>query len=142
MVYALSEVSCVFCAILKRQSPASIVYEDEHVMAFLDIFPQNDGHTLVIPTKHHETVYTLSEEETARLFSVARKVALAVKKTVNAQGITIAQHNEAAAGQDIFHMHIHVIPRYVGQRLRRLEELTESSRVKLDEIASRIKKNL
>ena len=142
MAEAEAEASCVFCAILNRQAPASIVYEDAHVMAFLDIFPQNDGHTLVIPKKHHETIYTLSEEETAHLFNVARKVALAVKKTVDAQGITIAQHNEAAAGQDIFHMHVHVIPRYAGQRLRRLEELTESSRVKLDEIAARIKKNL
>ncbi|MGQ9551983.1 MAG: HIT family protein [Candidatus Bathycorpusculaceae bacterium] len=139
---AEAEAPCVFCAILNRQAPASIVYEDAHVMAFLDIFPQNDGHMLVIPKKHHETIYTLSEEETAHLFNVARKVALAVKKTVEAQGITIAQHNEAAAGQDIFHMHVHVIPRYAGQRLRRLEELAESSRVKLDEIAARIKRNL
>lgn len=139
---AEAEAPYVFCAILNRQAPASIVYEDAHVMAFLDIFPQNDGHMLVIPKKHHETIYTLSEEETAHLFNVARKVALAVKKTVEARGITIAQNNEAAAGQDIFHMHVHVIPRYAGQRLRRLEELTESSRVKLDEIAARIKRNL
>jgi len=142
MIDAMTEQSCIFCKIVRKESPATIVYEDRDVLAFLDIYPQNDGHTLVVPKKHYTTIYEVPDEEVARLYKVAKKIACAVKRSVNAGGISITQHNEAGAGQDIFHVHVHVIPRYEGQRLRRVEEIPEANREKLEEIAKKIRQSL
>jgi histidine triad (HIT) family protein len=130
---------CVFCKIVRKEAPASCVYEDDDVMAFLDIRPLNEGHTLVIPKKHYETIFEVPEEEVAYLYRIVKRVALAVKKGVNADGISITQHNGSAAGQDIFHVHVHVIPRYEGQKLPRFEEVQEVSREKMDGVASKLR---
>lgn len=133
---------CIFCKIVRKEAPASYVYEDDKVIAFLDIKPLNEGHTLVIPKRHYETVYEFPEEEIAHLYKVVKRVALAVKKGVKAEGISITQHNERAACQDVFHAHVHVIPRYEGQKLPRFEELQEASRTKLDEVAAKLRKHI
>jgi histidine triad (HIT) family protein len=87
------------------------VYEDEHVLAFLDIHPKNQGQTLIIPKEHSENIYGLSDETMARLSLVAKKLAIAVKNGLNADGINIIMNNEESAGQVIFHAHLHVVPR-------------------------------
>ena len=138
----MTEESCIFCRIAQKKAPASIVYEDDAVMAFLDIRPLNEGHTLVIPKRHYAFVYEVPDEEVAHLYKLVKKVALAVKKGVKAGGITIAQQNEKAAGQDIFHVHVHVIPRYEGQKLPRFEEVQEVSRARLDEVAKKLKQHI
>jgi histidine triad (HIT) family protein len=138
----MSEESCQFCRIVRKEAPASYVYEDEHVAAFLDTRPQYDGHTLVIPRRHYENIYKVPDEEVAHLFKIAKKVAVAVKKAVRAEGISITQHNESAAGQDVFHVHVHVIPRYAGRRLVPYDNLIEASRESLDDVARRIKEYL
>jgi histidine triad (HIT) family protein len=138
----MSEESCQFCKIVRKEAPASYVYEDEHVAAFLDTRPLNEGHTLVIPKRHFETIYEVPDEEVAHLYKVVRRIALAVKKGVLAEGITISQHNERAAGQDIFHLHVHVIPRYEGQKLPRFEEIRETPRERLDDVAQKIRRYL
>lgn len=102
--------SCMFCKIVRREAPASVVYEDEEVIAFMSILPINVGHTLVVPKKHYENIYEISEEEIAYLYKVVKKLAHAVKKAVDAEGIRIVQNNGEAAGQVIFHMHVHIIP--------------------------------
>jgi histidine triad (HIT) family protein len=101
---------CIFCQIIRKQSPASIVYEDEQVVAFLSNRPVNEGHTLVVPKKHYENIYEISEEEAAYLFKVTKRVAHAVRDAMDAEGIRLVQNNGLAAGQVIFHVHIHVIP--------------------------------
>src|SRR5665647_599933 len=101
---------CVFCQIISKQAPANIVYEDEQVVAFLSNRPVNEGHTLVVPKKHHENIYEIPEEEAAYLFKIAKRVAVAVRDAVSAEGIRIVQNNGWAAGQVIFHLHVHVIP--------------------------------
>jgi histidine triad (HIT) family protein len=102
--------SCTFCKIVRKEAPASIVYEDEEVIAFMSIRPINVGHTLVVPKKHYENIYEISEEETAYLYKVVKKLSHAVKQAVDAEGIRIVQNNGEAAGQVIFHMHVHIIP--------------------------------
>jgi histidine triad (HIT) family protein len=138
----MKEQSCAFCRIVRSESPATIIYEDEAVLAFLDIHPQNDGHTLVMPKKHYITIYEVPDEEVARIYLVAKKIACALKKSINCGGISITQHNESGAGQDIFHVHVHVIPRYEGQRLRTIEEIPKANREVLEEIAKKIKQRL
>ena len=131
---------CVFCRIVRNEVPASFVYQDEKVVAFLDIKPANEGHTLVIPRKHYENIYEVPDGEVMQVFKVAKKMAIAVKKAINAEGITIAQQNGRAANQDVFHLHVHVIPRYAGQRLPRPHEIPEASRESLDDIAHKIRR--
>ncbi|MGE5532790.1 MAG: HIT family protein [Bacillota bacterium] len=106
----MSEVDCVFCKIISKQLPASIVYEDQQVVAFLSNRPVNEGHALVVPKKHYENIYDIPEEEASYLFKIAKRVAHAVRDAVAAEGIRIVQNNGWAAGQVIFHLHVHVIP--------------------------------
>jgi histidine triad (HIT) family protein len=106
--------SCTFCKIARKEAPASMVYEDEDVIAFMSIQPINVGHTLVVPKKHYESIYEIPEEEVAHLYKIVKKLAYAVKKAVDAEGIRIVQNNGEAAGQVIFHMHVHIIPMNMG----------------------------
>ena len=101
---------CIFCQIIRKQLPASVVYEDEQVVAFLSNRPVNGGHTLVVPKKHYENIYEISEADAAYLFKIAKRVAHGVRDAMDAEGIRIVQNNGWAAGQVIFHVHVHVIP--------------------------------
>lgn len=105
---------CLFCKIIAGEIPATKVYEDEHTLAFLDIHPTNIGHTLVVPKEHHENIYTIPDELDGPIFSTVKKIAIAVKAAVNADGVNIIMNNDRAAGQLIFHAHIHVVPRFPG----------------------------
>jgi histidine triad (HIT) family protein len=101
---------CVFCQIISKQLPASVVYEDKQVIAFLSNRPVNEGHTLVLPKKHYENIYEISEDEVASLFKIVKRVAHAVRDAMGAEGIRVVQNNGWAAGQVIFHLHVHIIP--------------------------------
>lgn len=107
-------------------------------MAFLDIHPLNLGHTLVIPKAHYVDIFDTPKEELAQVHIVSKQLAVAIKKATAADGISIIQQNGKAAGQDIFHLHVHVVPRFVGQKLPQFSELKEVKRAELDEIAKRV----
>ncbi|HYA78190.1 MAG TPA: HIT family protein [Verrucomicrobiae bacterium] len=134
--------SCIFCKIVRKQAPVSMIYEDETVMAFLDIRPLNEGHTLVVPKKHYVDIFDTPEYQLNKVHTTAKIVSIAVKKTTNADGISVIQQNGKAAGQDIFHFHVHVVPRFEGQKLPSFSALKEVERVKLDSIAKMIKQQL
>jgi len=108
-------------------------------MVFADIRPLNIGHTLVIPRAHYVDIFDIPQELLSRIYKVSKQIALAVKKATNADGISIIQQNGKAAGQDIFHLHVHVIPRFEGQKLQSFSELREVDRASLDEMAKKIK---
>jgi histidine triad (HIT) family protein len=134
--------SCIFCKIVRKQAPASIIYEDATVMAFIDIRPLNIGHSLVIPKAHYVDIYEIQENELSNVHKVTKQIAIAIKKATKADGISIIQQNGKAAGQDIFHLHVHVVPRFEGQKLPRFSSLKEVERAKLDDIAKKIKRQL
>jgi len=136
----MTDQSCEFCRLARREDDASIVFDDEKAMAFLDIKPVNDGHTLVIPKTHYENIYEIPDDELAYVYKVVKKVAFAVKQGVRPDGISITQHNGRAALQRIFHLHVHIIPRYEGQRFPRPDELSLARREKLEETATEIRK--
>ena len=138
----MNDASCIFCRIAQKQVPASLVYEDEKVVAFLDIKPLNEGHTLVIPKAHYESIFEIPQNLAAYLHGVTKQIALAVKKATGADGISIIQQNGKAAGQDIFHLHVHVIPRYEGQKLPSFSAIAEADREKLSQTATKIRKHL
>lgn len=130
--------SCVFCKIVSREIPASIVYEDAQVLAFLDIRPLSEGHTLVIPKEHYETIFDIPEDLLGQVHKVTKKVATAIKAGIQADGVAIIQQNGKAANQDIFHLHVHIIPRVEGQNLPHYNNTTIASREKLDQVAKKI----
>ena len=101
---------CPFCQIIRGEAPYHRVFEDETTIAFLSNRPVNLGHTLVVPKKHHENIYQMSDEEIAHIFMVVRRVAEAISKALAPQGIRIVKNNGEAAGQVIPHLHVHVIP--------------------------------
>ena len=138
----MNEDSCIFCRIAQKQVPASSVYEDEKVMAFLDIRPLNEGHTLVIPKAHYENVFDAPRELNAYIHGVTKQIAIAVKKAMNADGISIIQQNGKAANQDVPHLHVHVIPRYKGQKMPSFSETSEANREQLSQTATKIRKQL
>lgn len=102
---------CIFCKIIAGEIPAEKIYEDEHTYAFLDINPNNFGHTLVLPKQHFENIFDLPADTLQHMQITAQKVAKALKK-FGAEGVNIISNNERAAGQLVFHAHTHVIPRY------------------------------
>ena len=109
----------IFAKILRREIPSVGVYEDTRTWAFMDVMPQADGHTLVVPKENAQTIFELSEEGAANLLTVTIKIARAVRVAMNAEGITLMQFNGAAAGQSVPHVHFHVLPRWSGTSLRR-----------------------
>jgi len=104
----------IFAKIIRGEMPCFKVYEDEHTLAFMDIMPQAEGHTLVIPKEPAENIFDLSPDGAAALARTAKKVAAAVRKVTNTPGILLAQLNGSAAGQTVFHIHFHIIPRTSG----------------------------
>ncbi len=104
---------CIFCKIVVGVIPAAKIYEDQKVLAFLDIAPVNIGHALVIPKKHFKNIYDVPENELAAVMEVVKKISSAVK-SLPSDGVNIAMNNDPAAGQIIFHFHVHVIPRISG----------------------------
>ena len=105
-------MTCIFCDILDGKREAHIVYEDEHHIAFLDKYPIDDGHTLVIPKKHYERITDMDSNDVGKIFSLVPKIAKAVLSGAGADAFSLAQNNGKAAKQIIPHVHIHIIPRY------------------------------
>ena len=108
----------VFARILRGEIPAHKVHEDAHTLAFMDVMPQADGHTLVIPKASAENILDVPPESLAATILATQRVARAVKKAFDAPGILVAQLNGSAAGQSVFHIHFHVLPRHAGLDLR------------------------
>ncbi len=104
----------IFAKILRGEIPCHRVYEDEHTLAFMDIMPKTAGHTLVVPKAGREDIFSTPPEALAAAIRTVQKVARAVRKAFDPAGVTIAQLNGEAAGQSVFHLHFHVIPRYAG----------------------------
>jgi histidine triad (HIT) family protein len=108
----------VFARILRGEIPAHKVHEDAHSLAFMDVMPQADGHTLVIPKAAAENIFEVPPEALAATILTTQRVARAVQRAFAAPGILIAQLNGSAAGQSVFHLHFHVVPRHAGLDLR------------------------
>ena len=108
----------IFAKILRGEIPAHKVYEDEHTLAFMDVMPQADGHTLIVPKAPAENLFELEAAMAGAVMRTTQWVASGVRRAFNADGITLMQFNGAVAGQTVFHFHMHVIPRYAEQPLR------------------------
>jgi len=108
----MTDTETIFSKIIRKEIPAEIVYEDDDVLAFLDIAPNNPGHTLVIPKKPTRNLLTIDRESWAKVMEVVRMLAPMIQEAVGAEGINIMMNNEPVAGQIVFHAHVHIIPRF------------------------------
>ena len=133
---------CIFCKIRDRQISALIVYEDKDTMAFLDINPVNLGHTLVVPKEHIDSFLNAKNDTLTSVTLTTQRVAAGIKKSLNADGINIIINNGKAAGQVIFHLHLHVIPRLQTDGLKHWKGKSNIPEKDLHAIAEKIKKAL
>ena len=108
----------IFAKILRGEMPCHKIYEDDHTFAFMDIMPRGDGHCLVIPKNPARNILDADDEMLAQVYATVRKISKAAIKAFGAHGLTIQQFNEPSGGQIVFHLHVHVIPRFEGIRLR------------------------
>lgn len=104
----------IFAKIIRKEIPAEIIYEDEYTLAFLDVKPVNPGHALVVPKKFVRNILDADEETLAHVMETVQKISIALREVLDAEGINIHINNEPAAGQVVFHFHVHVIPRYAN----------------------------
>ena len=107
---------CIFCAIAAGDAPSERVTEDERTMAFLDIHPAGEGHTLVIPKVHADNVFDASPEDWAAVWETSRRVALALREAFAPDGLYVREANGRLGGQEVMHLHVHLIPRYAAGR--------------------------
>jgi histidine triad (HIT) family protein len=137
---------CVFCRILASELPSSIVYQDEVCTAFMDIQPVNPGHVLVVPNRHATYLGDLNEETGAQLFRIGQRVAAGLRRSgIRCEGVNIFLADGEAAGQEVFHVHLHVFPRYQGDGFGIRfgpEYMNIPDRSELDLLAQRIKTTL
>jgi len=130
---------CLFCKIAAKTIPAKIVYEDDSAVAFLDITPRAPGHTMVIPKYHAPTLAELPDTEIAPLFGAVKKTAVLLMAGLHPDGITIGMNQGRASGQEIDHLHVHLMPRWHGDGGDAVQSLVHNApQESLDEIANKI----
>lgn len=133
---------CLFCKIITGEIPSEKVYEDERSFAFLDIKPINPGHTLLVPKKHFANIYETPDDVLVGLAPTVKKLSIAVKKAVKADGVIVSMNNEPAAGQVIFHAHIHIVPRFKNDGYEHWHGKPYENNTEMAGVVSEIKSNL
>ena len=132
----------IFEKIIAREIPASIIYEDDVVISFLDIKPVNKGHTLVVPKRKFRNILDADPETLQHMILIAQKIARASKAAFKADGISIFMNNEKAGGQDVFHAHIHVIPRFTDDGSMKQANHVSYEDGEMQDVAERLRKEL
>lgn len=131
--------NCIFCKIANGEIPSTTVYEDDMFRVILDLSPATKGHALILPKQHMANIYEMDEITAQKVFVLASHIAKAMKKALNCDGINIVQNNGEAAGQTVFHFHMHIIPRYIndGQNINWIPGTSEAD--EREDIAQKIK---
>jgi len=134
--------NCVFCRIVAREIPATVVHEDEHTLAFMDLGQVNPGHVLVAVRAHAENLYGLNDAQAGAVLRAAARVARAIRDAFGPEGLSVYQANGKAAGQTVFHYHVHLVPRYEGDGMALTWPVTNPPREKLEEAAAKIRASM
>lgn len=134
--------NCIFCKIASGEIPSYTIYEDDDFKAFMDISPASKGHTILIPKQHADNIFDLDETVASKLLPVAARIARALKAELKCEGLNLLQNNGEAAGQTVFHFHMHIIPRYEVDKVvvKWVEDKYEGE--PLDQLSDKIKKHL
>jgi len=137
-----TDPSCVFCKIVAKQIPATVVHEDADALAFMDIGQVNPGHVLVAAKAHAENIYALEDAQARAVFAAAARVARAIRAAFSPEGLSVYQANGKAAGQTVFHFHVHLVPRHDGDGMALTWPVKNPPRDKLEEYARKIREKL
>lgn len=133
---------CVFCRIVAGQIPSTRVYEDEQVLAFMDIGQVNPGHVLVALKKHAENLFALEDSAAAAVGRASARIARAIREAFAPEGLSVYQANGKAAGQTVFHYHVHLLPRHAGDGMELTWPVKNPARETLEDYAARIRARL
>lgn len=133
---------CIFCKIANGVIPAQALYEDEEFKVILDRGPASKGHALVLPKQHFDNIFSMDENYTGKVFTVAAKVARAIDEEFQCDGMNILQNNNEVAGQTVFHFHMHIIPRYKGDKVNLAWEPGEITDEQINSYAEAIRNRL
>jgi histidine triad (HIT) family protein len=133
---------CVFCRIVAREIPATVVHEDEHVLVFMDLGQVNPGHVLVAVKAHAENLYELTDAQAGAVLRAAARVARAIRDAFKPEGLSVYQANGAAAGQTVFHYHVHLVPRHDGDGMTLTWPVKNPPREQLEACAAKIRASL
>ena len=131
-------MKCIFCDVIARTTPSFPVYEDDETLAFLDIFPATEGHTLVVPKRHTQDLLSAEARSVEAMMRTTQLVARLLDDRLKTDGINLFQANRPAAWQTVFHLHMHVIPRYSGDPLRLPWTQTAAASEHLEVVQSRV----
>ena len=134
--------NCIFCKIVAKQIPATIVHEDAETLAFMDIGQVNPGHVLVAAKTHAENIYALDDATAAAVFRAAARVARAIREAFAPPGLSVYQANGKPAGQTVFHLHVHLVPRHEADGMVLTWPVKNPPREKLEEYAAKIRAGL
>ena len=130
----MKDDNCIFCKIANGEIPSATLYEDEDFRVILDISPAAKGHALILPKEHYADLYELEDETASKVLVLAKKMITKMTEVLGCDGYNIVQNNNEAAGQTVFHFHIHLIPRYEGDKVGlgwHMGELTEADKEEL-----------
>lgn len=138
----MAEKDCIFCKIANGEMPAATIYENSDFRVILDVAPASRGHALIIPKEHFKDIFDIDAMTAGRMFSLATEVARAMKSVLKCDGMNIVQNNGIVAGQTVFHLHLHLIPRYENDGVKLAWEPGESIPSDLQELAKQIRKKI
>ena len=136
----MRESDCIFCKLASGEIPTTTLYEDEDFKVILDLSPESKGHALIIPKEHYKNIYDLDETIAAKAMVLAKRMVIRLTEVLHCEGYNIVQNNNEVAGQTVFHFHMHLIPRYEGDKVGlgwKMGELTEQDK---QEILEKLKK--
>ena len=134
----MKDANCIFCKIINGDIPSRRIYEDENFVVMMDVSPASKGHSLLLPKEHYANLFEMPDALLEELLKVAQKVAAQMKESLQADGINLLQNNGVAAGQTVFHFHLHLIPRYGNDAVGEMWEHQEISDTYMEDMRKKI----
>jgi histidine triad (HIT) family protein len=134
--------NCIFCKIVNKEIPSTKIYEDDLFLAFMDIYPGNKGHSLIITKKHYETFNDIPENELKKLILIVQKISKAIVNATSCHGYNIIMNNKKSAGQTVPHVHFHIIPRFDNDKIIPSWKQTKYNEHEMEEYAKAIRKKI
>ena len=135
----MDHTDCIFCKIANGEISSRTLYEDDNFRVIFDISPASKGHAIILPKKHAANIFEISEEDASKIYVVAKKVATALSEELQCDGVNILQNNGEAAGQSVFHLHMHIIPRYKNDTVNIKWKPTAPDEALLDQLSEKLK---
>lgn len=138
----MRDINCIFCKISAGEIPSYTIYEDDKFRAIFDLSPATKGHAIILPKEHFRNIFELDNEFAKEALLVAKKISIAMKEVLNCDGVNILQNNEEAAGQTVFHFHIHLIPRYINDGVNLSWTVGELDKANAETVAAAIRERV